>query len=34
MTAADRDRIAAAMREFSAAVLKVEEESLLLETEA
>jgi DNA-binding MarR family transcriptional regulator len=34
MTAADRDRIAAAMREFSAAVLKVEEESLPLETEA
>jgi DNA-binding MarR family transcriptional regulator len=34
MTVGDRERIAAAMREFSAAVIKVEEESLLVETEA
>ncbi|MHB8587492.1 MAG: MarR family winged helix-turn-helix transcriptional regulator [Candidatus Dormibacteraceae bacterium] len=33
MTVADRERIAAAMREFSAAVVKVEEESLLVETQ-
>jgi len=34
MTVGDRERIAAAMREFSAAVIKVEEESVLVETEA
>jgi DNA-binding MarR family transcriptional regulator len=34
MTVADRERIAAAMHEFSAAVRHVEEESLLVETEA
>ena len=34
MTVADRERIAAAMREFSAAVVEVEEESLLVKTEA
>ena len=34
MTVADRDRLAAAMRKFNAAVMKVEEESLLVETEA
>ena len=34
MTAADRRRIAAAMREFNAAVVQAEEESLLVETEA
>jgi MarR family transcriptional regulator for hemolysin len=34
MTAADRKRIAAAMREFNAAVVRAEEESLLVETEA
>jgi len=34
MTVGDRERIAAAIREFSAAVIKVEEESLLVETEA
>jgi DNA-binding MarR family transcriptional regulator len=34
MTAADRERIAAAMREFIAAVAQAEEESLLLESEA
>ena len=34
MTVADRDRIAAAMREFNTAVVKAEEESLLVETEA
>lgn len=32
MTVADRERIAAALREFSAAVVKAEEESLLVET--
>jgi len=31
MTVADRDRMAAAMREFNAAVMQVEEESLLVE---
>lgn len=34
MTAADRERIASAMREFNAAVAQAEEESLLLESEA
>jgi len=34
MKVADRERIAAAMREFSAAVKEVEEESQLVETEA
>ena len=34
MKLADRERIAAAMREFSAAVKQVEEESLLVESEA
>jgi hypothetical protein len=34
MTVADRQRIAAAMREFNAAVVQAEEESLLVETEA
>ena len=34
MTVADRERIAAAMREFNAAVMQVEEESLRVETEA
>jgi DNA-binding MarR family transcriptional regulator len=34
MTVGDRERIAAAMREFSAAVIKVDEELLLVETEA
>jgi DNA-binding MarR family transcriptional regulator len=34
MTVAERDRIAGAMREFSAAVRQVEEESLLVEAEA
>lgn len=34
MTVAERERIAAAMREFNAAVMKAEEESLLVETEA
>jgi len=34
MTVADRERIAAAMREFNAAVAQAEEESLLLESEA
>jgi DNA-binding MarR family transcriptional regulator len=34
MTVADRERIAAAMREFNAAVMHAEEESLLVETEA
>jgi MarR family transcriptional regulator for hemolysin len=34
MAAADRRRIAAAMREFNAAVVQAEEEALLLETEA
>jgi DNA-binding MarR family transcriptional regulator len=34
MKVVDRERIAAAMREFSAAVKEVEEESLLVETEA
>jgi DNA-binding MarR family transcriptional regulator len=34
MTIADRERIAAAMSEFNAAVMKVEEEALLVETEA
>jgi DNA-binding MarR family transcriptional regulator len=34
MTTADRERIAAAMSEFNAAVMKVEEEALLVETEA
>lgn len=33
MTLADRKRIAAAMREFNAAVMEAEEESLLVETE-
>jgi len=31
---ADRERIAAAMREFNAAVMHVEEESLLVESQA
>src|SRR5258708_693166 len=34
MTVADRERIAAAMHEFTTAVRQVEEESLLVETEA
>jgi DNA-binding MarR family transcriptional regulator len=34
MKVADRERIAAAMRDFNAAVKQVEEESLLVETEA
>jgi MarR family transcriptional regulator, transcriptional regulator for hemolysin len=34
MSVADRERIAAAMREFSAAVMQAEEESLLVETGA
>ena len=34
MTVAERERIAAALREFNAAVMKAEEESLLVETEA
>jgi DNA-binding MarR family transcriptional regulator len=34
MTIADRERIAAAMREFNAAVMQAEEESLLVESEA
>ena len=34
MTVAERERIAAAMREFNAAVMTAEEESLLVETEA
>jgi len=34
MTVADRERIAAAMREFNAAVAQAEEESLFLESEA
>jgi DNA-binding MarR family transcriptional regulator len=34
MTVADRKRIATAMREFNAAVVQVEEESLLVRTEA
>ena len=34
MPVADRERIAAAMREFNTAVVKAEEESLLVETEA
>jgi DNA-binding MarR family transcriptional regulator len=34
MKVADRERIAAAMREFNSAVMRVEEESLLVETEA
>jgi DNA-binding MarR family transcriptional regulator len=34
MTVADRERIAAAMREFSAAVKQVEEESLVVVTKA
>ena len=33
MTVADRERIAAALREFSAAVVKAEEEALLVETD-
>ena len=34
MTVAERERIAAALREFNAAVMKADEESLLVETEA
>jgi len=34
MKVADRERIAAAIREFNSAVMRVEEESLLVETEA
>ena len=34
MTVADRKRIATAMREFNAAVMQVEEETLLVGTEA
>jgi DNA-binding MarR family transcriptional regulator len=34
MTVVERERIAAAMREFNSAVVKAEEESLLVETEA
>ena len=34
MTVAERERISAALREFNAAVMKADEESLLVETEA
>ena len=34
MTVAERERIAGALREFNTAVMKAEEESLLVETEA
>jgi hypothetical protein len=34
MTVADRERIAAAIRDFNAAVRQVEEESLLVESKA